>query len=160
MKKEKRLPLWFEEHFDNIRQMEEEFHKMMSRFWREPFEFRIPETNFNFPKEFMRTIPIKVSEEDDKFILLAEIPGFSKDEVKLKVTPTSVDISAEKKRVSIEKAKDFYKAEKGFSSARRVFSLPSEVKTEGAKAKFENGLLKIILSKKEIKKKVKELEVE
>jgi len=154
--RKKRLPFWFENTVDAFRQMEEDFHNMMARLWREPFEFKIPEMRFRFPREFIRTIHVKMYERNNDFILHAELPGFSKDEIKLKVTPTAVDISAEKKKVSIEKGKDFYKAERGMEAARRVFTLPEEVNTENVKAKFENGLLEIILPKKAEKKKEKE----
>jgi HSP20 family protein len=102
-----------------------------------------------------------MAETNNELILRAELPGFSKDEVKLKVTPTTVDISAEKKKVSIEKNESFYKQEKVYGSARRVMTLPVEVKTEGVKAKFENGVLEVVMTKKEVKKKEeKEIKVE
>lgn len=82
-----------------------------------------------------------------------------KNEIKLKVTPTTIDISAEKKKISIDKGKNFYRQERAYGSARRVMSLPVEIKTEGVKTKFENGVLEIILKKKELAKKKEEREV-
>lgn len=88
------------------------------------------------------------------------MPGFKKDEIKLKVTPKAVYISTEKKKQAIEKDKTFFRMEKDFSSASRVMSLPEEVKTEGVKAKFENGILEIVLKKKETAKKEKEVKID
>lgn len=151
--KRKRYPFWFEEPFERLRRMEEDFHRIMQDMWR----FEIPKMKL----EFSRTIPVDIAETEKELILRAELPGFSKDEIKLKVTPNTVDISAEKKKVSISKGETFYKQERSYGSARRVMTLPTEVKTEGVKAKFENGVLEIVMQKKEAKKKEeKEIKIE
>jgi len=158
MEKKKKYPFWFES-FEGLRRMEEDFHRMMHEMWREPFEFKLKFPEIKFPRTFARFIPINMAESDGELILRAELPGFNKDEIKLKVTPTTVDISAEKKKLSVEKGKTFYKQERAYGSARRVTTLPTEVKTEGIKAKFENGVLEIIMQKKEIAKKKEEKEI-
>jgi HSP20 family protein len=81
--------------------------------------------------EFTRTMPIDIAESERELILRAELPGFNKDEIKLKITPTTVDVSAEKKKISIDKGKTFYRQERSYGSASRVMTLPVEVKTEG-----------------------------
>jgi HSP20 family protein len=149
--KKKKYPFWFEP-FEGLSRIDEEIHRMMR-----DISFQMPKVKV----EFSRPIPINISESDKELILRAELPGFSKDEVKLKVTPTTVDISAEKKKISIEKGKTFYRQERAYGSARRVMTLPAEVKAEGVKAKFENGILEVVMQKKEVKKKEeKEVRVE
>jgi len=157
MVKKKRYPFWFEP-FEGLRRVEEEFHRTMQEMLREPW-FKIPE--IKFPERFSipRFIPIDITESGRELILRAELPGFNKDEIKLKVTPTMVDISAEKKKMSIEKGKTFYRQKRAYGSARRLMSLPAEVKTEGIKTKFENGILEIIMQKKEVAKKKEEKEI-
>ena len=100
-----------------------------------------------------RFIPVKIGEADDELILRAELPGFSKDEIILKVTPKAFLISAEKRKQSIEKNKDFFRAERGCSSASRMITLPEEVNTEGVKARFEDGVLEVVIPKKEVRKR-------
>jgi len=150
MAKKKKAPLWFEDSMDDIRRMQEELLRNMQG-------IRIPWLPIRplpiRPLFGARFIHIRMAETDNELVLRAELPGFSRDEIKLKVTPTTVDISAEKKKVSIEKREDFFRQEKAYGSARRVVPLPTEVKTEGVKAKFENGILDVIMPKKEIKKK-------
>ena len=158
MTKKKKASLWFEDPVDEIRRMQEELLRNFQG-------IRIPWLPIKplpiRPLFGARFIPVRMAETDTELILRAELPGFSKDEVKLRVTPTTVDISAEKKKVSIEKGEDFYRQEKAYGSARRVMPLPVEVKTEGVKAKFENGILEVVMPKKEIKKKEeKEVKVE
>jgi HSP20 family protein len=150
MAKKKKASLWFEDPVDEIRRMQEELLRNVQGIkvpWLpiKPFPIR--------PLFGARFIPVRMAETNNELILRAELPGFAKDEIKLKVTPTTVDISAEKKKVSVEKGEDFYRQEKAYGSARRVVPLPTEVKTEGVKAKFENGILEVIMLKKEVKKK-------
>lgn len=115
-------------------------------------------SSFKFPEFKARFIPVRIGETDEDLILRAELPGFSKDEIKLKVTPKTVYITAEKKKISIDKGKTFYKQERSYGSASRVMSLPEEVKIEGSRAKFENGILEVTLKKKEVKKKEVKIE--
>jgi HSP20 family protein len=158
MTKKKKAPLWFEDSVDEIKRMQEEI-------LRNTQGIRIPWLPIKplpiRPLFGARFIHIRMAETDNELILRAELPGFSKDEIKLKVTPTTVDISAEKKKVSIEKGDQYFRQEKAYGSARRVVPLPMEVKTEGVKAKFENGILDVVMPKKEVKKKEeKEVKVE
>lgn len=144
----KRPLLWFEEPIDEFRKMQDDFFGNMNEIFKNPLLSRIPMPEFK-----TRFIPVRIGEADDELILRAELPGFSKDEIKLKVTPETLIISAEKRKQSIERNKDFFRAEKGFSSASRMITLPEEVKTERVKAKFEDGFLEVVMQKKEARKK-------
>jgi len=161
MKKKKHL-LWFEDPFEKMSEMHEDIHRMMRGFWERPFEFRIPEIRIpemQFRKEFVRTIPIDIAETEKELIVRADLPGFSKDEIKLKVTANTIDIAAEKKKEVVEKGKTFFRQERSYGAARRMLTLPEEVKPEQAKAKFEDGVLEVILPKAQVKKKEKEIEI-
>jgi len=120
--------------------------------WENPFEFKIKLPEISFAK-LQKTIPIAMAESDSELFVKAELPGFSKDEIKINVTPNTASISAEKKKVRVERTEKMFKQEKSYGSVSRTVSLPVEAKTDGVKAKFENGVLEIILPKKEIKKK-------
>ena len=95
--KKKKYPFWYEA-FDGLDKMNENLQRVFTG-----LPFRIPKVKVEFP----RNIPVDMEELDKDLILRAELPGFSKDEVKLKVTPTTIDISAEKKKVSVEKRENF-----------------------------------------------------
>ena len=152
----KRPSFWFEEPFDEFRRMQEDFFGSMEKMFKKQWS-----SDFKFPEFKTRFIPVRIGETDKELVLIAELPGFSKDEIKLKITPKTVFISAEKKKISIEKNKNLYKQERSYGSASRDMTLPEEVNTEGAKAKFENGVLEVTMPKKEVKKKEeKEIKVE
>lgn len=150
-KRKKRPPLWFEP-YETARRLEEEFHRAMAEMWRRPFEFRFRLPRLEVPRELVRTIPVDVIDTDKELIVRAELPGFEKDEISLKVTPTAIDISAERKRERIERADTFYRRERAYGAARRYMSLPAEIIPEKVRAKFEAGVLEIVLPKKIVKK--------
>lgn len=154
-KPRKRPAFWFEEPYEAARRVEEEFHKNMSRFWANPFEFTIPEMKVKVPTEFLRTIPIDMAESDGVLIIRASLPGYEKKDIKLKVSENSIDISAQKRREEVTAKKAFYRREIGYGAARRVIPLPAPVLPETAKAKFEKGVLEITVKKAAVKKKEK-----
>lgn len=160
-KKKKKYPLWFEDPFETMSRMHEEMHRVMRGFWERPFEFRVPEIKIpelKLPK--IKTIPVDIGETEKELLVRADLPGFTKDEIKLKLTSNTLDISAEKKKTKIEKGKTFYRQERSYGAARRMLTLPEEVKADKTKAKFENGVLEIILPKAKIKKKEKKVKIQ
>jgi HSP20 family protein len=147
----KKTPLWFEEPTEKLRNVQEDMLRNMQEMMSMPM--RIGPMPLKFPELKSRIMPIKLADADRELLLMAELPGFSKEEIKLRVTPNSVDISAEKKRLSMDKGENFSKQQKIYGSTRRIFPLPIEISTEGVRAKFDNGLLKITLPKRELRKK-------
>ena len=113
----------------------------------------------NFPMiKMMRAIPLNIIDAGDKIIVRAEMPGYEKEDIKLKVTEDTIHITAEKKRQHIEQGEKMIKQSGSFSSASRSSTLPVKVKTD-AKAKFDNGILEVTLEKKEKLIKKKETQV-
>ncbi|MEM5814260.1 MAG: Hsp20/alpha crystallin family protein [Candidatus Aenigmatarchaeota archaeon] len=156
-KPKKRPAFWFEEPYETARKIEEEFHRNMSRFWANPFEFTMPEMKVKVPHEFLRTIPIDVAESDGELLIKASLPGYEKKDVKLKVSENSVSISAQRKREEVTAEKSFYRREIGYGAASRTIPLPTPVLPETAKAKFEKGVLEITVKKAAAKKREKEI---
>lgn len=150
-KKEKKHAFWFEpeRHMDSLMEMQENIQKMMCEFWKKPSESGM------MPR-MMRTIPIDLSETEKELIAKADLPGFSKDEIKLKITENTIEISAEKKKHIVQRGKNIFMQERTFGAMKRIMPLPYAVKPDEAKAKFENGVLTITMPKAE-KRKAKEI---
>ena len=147
-KKQKRLPLWFEDPFEDIRKTEEEFHRQMAEFWKEPMKLTI-----KFPKisgKIIRAIPVNLIQTKNELILRAQLPGFGKDEITLDVTPRTISIIAKKKSKKVKKGDEFYIESSLANEMRRMLTLPAEIKTDKVKAKFENGILEVRMPKKKI----------
>ncbi|MFH1026033.1 MAG: Hsp20/alpha crystallin family protein, partial [Nitrospirota bacterium] len=99
--------------------------------------------------------------EGDNVVVKAELPGMKKEDIDVSLTEDTITISGEKKKEEKIEKKDYYSFERSYGSFKRSFSLPSEVQTEKASAKFKNGVLEIRIPKtEEAKKKEKKVTVE
>ncbi len=94
-----------------------------------------------------------VHEHDEGYELDIDLPGFKKDEIKLSLDNGYLSVSAAK---SLDKDKKNIKGkiirqERYAGSMQRSFYVGEGVKVEDVKAKFEDGVLKLCIPKKELK---------
>lgn len=92
---------------------------------------------------------VEVSETDDEVIVKAELPGIDKRHLSLALVDGSLVISGEAKEEKEENKKDFFKREIRYGSVYRRVPLPSEVKSDKAKARLRRGVLEVKLPKTE-----------
>jgi HSP20 family protein len=91
-----------------------------------------------------------VAETADAYRVEVELPGVSKEDIKVAVDNRRVTIEAEEKREQDQKEGErLIYAERNATKYARSFTLPSEVDDAGAQAKFENGVLTLTLPKKQ-----------
>ena len=80
----------------------------------------------------------------------AELPGVSKENIHVSVNGGTVLLRAEVKQQDIQTQDDkVLRSERYFGSIARSFQLPLEIDQSQAKARFDNGLLTLILPKKQ-----------
>jgi HSP20 family protein len=97
---------------------------------------------------------VDVYETDDEYVFEFELPGFKKDDVKVKVEDNVLTVSSEVKEEKKEdKGKNYHIVERRYGSFKRQFSLPEDCEVEKIDAKFENGVLQLKIQKKEEEKK-------
>lgn len=96
--------------------------------------------------------PTNIHETADAFHLELSVPGRNKEDFKLAIENGFLTISFEKKEEN--KTEDYKTVRKEFSfkSFKRSFNLDDQVNTDGIQAKYENGVLKLLLPKKEQQK--------
>jgi HSP20 family protein len=75
---------------------------------------------------------VDVIETDNEIQVIAEMPGVKKEDIELKATERSLEI----------------KAEGETRKYHEVVSLPADVDPDSAKARYNNGVLEVILQKK------------
>jgi len=89
-----------------------------------------------------------IREEDGKYILDAEMPGFDKDDIKIDIENGLMKLSAEHKNESEVKEGNFIRRERSYGSFRRSFNIEN-VDTEKIEAGYKNGVLSVIMPKKD-----------
>jgi HSP20 family protein len=109
--------------------------------------------------EEVESFPVDISETENEVIVRADLPGFSKEEVSVRATENSLEIEAKHKEKREERGEKFYRVERKVGSFRRLISLPVDIEPEKSKAIMKDGVLEVILPKKE-KKKGKEIKIE
>jgi HSP20 family protein len=104
---------------------------------------------------------VDVLTEGDDVLVKAELPGMKKEDIDVSLTKDSITISGEKKKEEKVEKKNYHSIERSYGSFKRSFTLPSEVETEKASAKFKDGVLEIRIPKtEEAKKKEKKVMIE
>ncbi len=94
-------------------------------------------------------IRVDVKESADAYVVHAEIPGVSKEDIHVQVEGNRVSIQAEVKRESEQKeGEKVLRTERYYGSMSRSFQLGSEVDESQASAKYDAGVLTLTLPKK------------
>jgi HSP20 family protein len=101
-----------------------------------------------------------ILEHPDSFELDLAAPGLKKDDFKIHLENNILTISSEVQDEKEEEAKNYTRKEFHYSSFSRSFTLPRIVELDKIKADYENGILKVMLPKKDearldIKKEIK-----
>jgi HSP20 family protein len=92
---------------------------------------------------------LDLTEDDKNFFVKAEIPGVSKDDIKVSVDGNQVCLSAEVKKEKEEKeGAKVIRSERYYGSVSRSFTLDENVDQAAAQAKYEDGVLQLTLPKK------------
>ena len=95
---------------------------------------------------------VDLRETEEEFVLEAELPGMSKDDVKLTLEEGVLTLSGERKLESENEGKALRRLERRFGSFTRSFSLPRDIAGDKVKASFDNGLLRVTVPKSEQRK--------
>ncbi|MCL5266803.1 MAG: Hsp20/alpha crystallin family protein [Bacteroidetes bacterium] len=101
---------------------------------------------------------VDVMEHQDSYTIKAELPGVSKNDVKITLHENVLSIRGEKKQEKEEKDANFHRVERSYGVFERQFALPTGVKSDKIDASYKDGILTITLPKVE-EAKPKEIEV-
>lgn len=99
-----------------------------------------------------------VFEDDNKYELKMDLPGVSKDDLKLSFKNGELCISGERKQAKEEKSGQYHRIERTFGKYYRSFRLPELIKSDKIDAEFKDGQLTVTIPKAE-EAKPKELEI-
>lgn len=94
-------------------------------------------------------IRMDVKEADGKYLVSAEIPGVSKNDIHVTVDGNHVSISAEvRHEKEVKKSEHMVCAERSYGLASRSFTLADDIDQSHVEAKYNNGVLELTLPKK------------
>ena len=115
----------------------DEFEKRM---FREPFApYNVAQNASIFKTD--------IKEEDGKFILEADMPGFNKEDIKIDIENDCLTISAERKANNKEEKNNYIQRERFYGSFSRSFDV-SGINVDGIEAAYNDGVLTVTLPKK------------
>lgn len=92
---------------------------------------------------------VNIKETDAEFDVELAAPGYKKTDLKIDIDNNVLTISAEKKEEKNEENKRFTRKEFSYSTFSRSFTLPQSVNSEKIDAKYTDGILKLVIPKKE-----------
>ena len=92
-------------------------------------------------------VSVDVADQGDQLVVTADLPGFSGDDIDLRVERENLTISAEYESEESEETAQFHRQERRHESVRRQLSLPEAVDAENASASYNNGVLTVTLPK-------------
>ena len=110
-----------------------------------------------YGKKASRIMKTDIKEKKDSYELEVDLPGFTKDEINASIEDGYLTISAAKGLDKDEKEKDsgkYIRKERYAGACSRSFYVGEDLTQEDIKAKFENGVLKVLVPKKEEQPKV------
>lgn len=114
--------------------------------------FASPLTSF-FGSQDLAEFKTDVTDEGDHYLLEADLPGFNKKDIHLDIDNDTLTVRAERHSEFEQKDKrdKAIRIERSYGSYSRNFDL-SGIDAEHIKAKYDNGVLKLTLPKKETEK--------
>ncbi len=101
---------------------------------------------------------VDVVETAEGYEVKAEVPGIRKEDIRISFENGLLTLKGEKKQESEEKHKNTYRVERAFGRFERTFRLPDGIKSDAIKARYDNGVLTVVIPKAE-EAKPKEISV-
>jgi len=133
-----------------FRSMREQIDRLMDEFDRGLFPSRWMEmTPFSkLTSEIRGLVPaVDVIDEEKAYRVTAELPGLTEKDIEVTKDGDLLTIKGEKKEEHEEKEKGYFLSERHFGSVERSLRLPEGIDDSKIEAKFENGVLTVILAK-------------
>lgn len=107
--------------------------------------FDVPAPRFGFaPWKEMTFIPaLEIEEKGNALLVKADLPGLTKEDVKVEVAPEGLTITGERKEEKEEKREGYFRTERLYGSFERFVPLPDGAMLDKAVAEFKDGVLKV-----------------
>ncbi len=102
---------------------------------------------FNFNREDTWSPAVEIAEEEKFFGVSIDVPGLKKEDIDIEVKENRLIISGERK--APQEKTNVLRSERRYGKFSRIFTLPQNVNTDAIEARFEEGVLTVVLPKEE-----------
>ncbi len=123
------------QNYRNLNNIFDEFFSNVPATWNKEFNLSVP--------------PVNIHETNDSFHVELAAPGLSKEDFKINLEKGLLTISYEKKAENENKDYKTHRREFRAESFKRTFTVEDKIDADNIKAKYENGVLHLLLPKKE-----------
>jgi HSP20 family protein len=95
------------------------------------------------------TPAVDIHETDDGFVIKAELPGVSKDDISIDVHQNTLTLRGQRTHQSAVKNERYHRVERAYGTFQRSFVLPAMVDHDKVQATYKDGVLELHLPKSE-----------
>jgi HSP20 family protein len=92
------------------------------------------------------TPPIDIREASDHYILTAELPGLSREDLEIHLQDDHLTLSGMRRESSVG-CEQYHRIERGHGSFSRTFQLPLPIDSDGITAELQDGVLTVMCPK-------------
>lgn len=103
-----------------------------------------------FREDLLNFPPVNIVEKTDSYRVELSVPGFEKSDFFIKLDGNVLTVGTEKKDETVNQTDKMIRKEFSYKSFKRSFTLDEKIDAENISAKYENGILKLELPKKQI----------
>ena len=125
-----------------VERFQDEISRVFENFF--PFMWDRPSA---YPAEWEPNVD--VTETENEVIVEAELPGMKKEDVQVSLDDDTLVIRGERKREQKKEEGRYHSTERYYGSFYRSLKLPTNVQSENVEANFKDGVLEIVLPKRE-----------
>jgi len=95
------------------------------------------------------TPPIDVYETDDRYVVAAELPGLTREDIDVQVENNTLTIKGQRRQDSDVKKENYHRVERCYGAFSRSFSLPNTIDSTKVRAEYHDGVLTVTLPMRE-----------
>lgn len=93
--------------------------------------------------------PVDILGRGDEVVVKVDLPGVTQSEIDIRVEEGTLTIQGERKFVKESSEENYVQIERPYGTFRRTFSIPRTIDQESIKASYKDGVLQIILPRRQ-----------
>ena len=95
------------------------------------------------------TPTVDIYENKDEIVLEAELPGMNREDFEQTIENNVLTLRGERRFEKKDESDSYHRVERAYGAFSRSFTLPHTVSSEGVTAEYKNGVLRVVLHKRE-----------